>query len=100
MEYEPYTYDSCDIGTFSSQTLKDHSSLAAALSSGQRQKKNTTMSYRGSPGRSSRVSFPALVSLTLLIDSAWPSISVDLGAPEIDIFEAEKDKLIAGQVVS
>ncbi|KAJ7673564.1 beta-glucan synthesis-associated [Mycena olivaceomarginata] len=84
----PYTYSSCDVGTFPNQTLADGSGPAAALHSDQSQTKyNNELSWLS--GRSFRSDHPG------------PDVSVGRGAPEIDIIEAEKDKLnVAGQVVS
>ncbi|PBK96428.1 glycoside hydrolase family 16 protein [Armillaria gallica] len=94
----PYTYDSCDIGTFPNQTLKDGSGPAAALhSDASRSKYNYELSWL-SGQRLSACTCPNS-------DHPGPLLSSGSyrgrGAPEIDIFEAEKDKLATtGQVVS
>ncbi|KAK0483237.1 glycoside hydrolase family 16 protein [Armillaria novae-zelandiae] len=94
----PYTYDSCDIGTFPNQTLKDGSGPAAALhSDASRSKYNYELSWL-SGQRLSACTCPSS-------DHPGPLLSSGAyrgrGAPEIDIFEAEKDKLATtGQVVS
>ena len=42
----PHSYDSCDVGTFPNQTLKDHSGPAAALHSDfSRDKYNNELSW-------------------------------------------------------
>jgi len=89
----PYTYDSCDIGTFPNQTTKDKSGPAAALhSDSSRAKYNYELSWL--PGQKlSACTCPGE-------DHPGPSVSTGRGAPEIDILEAEKDKVLAGQVVS
>ncbi|KAJ7368679.1 beta-glucan synthesis-associated [Mycena albidolilacea] len=90
----PYTYSSCDVGTFPNQTLADGSGPAAALHSDQSQAKyNNELSWLGGQ-KLSACSCPGS-------DHPGPDVSVGRGAPEIDIIEAEKDKLsVAGQVVS
>ncbi|KAG6886660.1 hypothetical protein C0992_002913, partial [Termitomyces sp. T32_za158] len=81
----PYTYDSCDVGTFPNQTLKDGSGPAAALhSDASRSKYNNELSWL-SGQRLSACSCPGS-------DHPGPSTSVGRGAPEIDIFEAEHAK--------
>ncbi|TFK50280.1 beta-glucan synthesis-associated [Heliocybe sulcata] len=90
----PYSYDACDLGTFPNQTLKDGSGPAAALHSDEsRSKYNFELSWL--PGqRLSSCTCPGE-------DHPGPSVSKGRGAPEIDILEAEKDKLTnVGQVVS
>ncbi|PPR01618.1 hypothetical protein CVT24_005845, partial [Panaeolus cyanescens] len=75
----PYTYDSCDVGTFPNQTYADKSGPPAAL--------------RTDRGRSRACSCPGS-------DHPGPDVTRGRGAPEIDIFEAEKDKAREGHVVS
>ncbi|KAK7054157.1 beta-glucan synthesis-associated protein-domain-containing protein [Favolaschia claudopus] len=90
----PYTYSSCDVGTFPNQTLPDHSGPTAALHTDFGQSKyNYELSWL-SGQKLSACSCPGS-------DHPGPDVSVGRGAPEIDIFEAEKDKAAAtGQVVS
>ncbi len=94
----PYTYDSCDVGTFPNQTLKDHSGPPAALfSDASREKYNNELSWL-SGQRLSACTCPNS-------DHPGPFLSSGQyrgrGAPEIDVFEAEIDKLAGvGQVVS
>ncbi|KAF8996765.1 glycoside hydrolase family 16 protein [Hymenopellis radicata] len=94
----PYTYDSCDVGTFPNQTLKDHSGPPAALFSDfSRDKYNNELSWL-SGQRLSACTCPHS-------DHPGPLLSSGKyrgrGAPEIDIFEAERDKAAGvGQVVS
>ncbi|KAF8964548.1 beta-glucan synthesis-associated [Flammula alnicola] len=90
----PYTYDSCDVGTFPNQTDKDGLGPAAALhSNASRQKNNFELSWL-SGQRTSACSCPGS-------DHPGPDVSHGRGAPEIDVFETEKDKDLAiGQVVS
>lgn len=90
----PYTYDSCDVGTFPNQTYPDHSGPPAALHSGSsRAKYNFELSWL--PGqRASACSCPGS-------DHPGPAVNKGRGAPEIDIFEIEKDKANpTGQVAS
>lgn len=90
----PYTYDTCDVGTFPNQTYANGSGPAAALhSDASRSKYNFDLSWL--PGqRCSACSCPGS-------DHPGPSPSVGRGAPEIDIFEIEKDKVNpTGQVAS
>lgn len=90
----PYTYDSCDVGTFPNQTNADGLGPAAALhSDASRSKYNYALSWL-SGQRLSACSCPGS-------DHPGPSVTTGRGAPEIDVFEAEKDKDFAvGQVVS
>lgn len=90
----PYTYDSCDTGTFPNQTYSNHSGPPAALhSDASRDKYNNELSWL--PGqRLSACSCPGS-------DHPGPSTDKGRGAPEIDIFEVEKDKINpTGQVAS
>jgi len=89
----PYSYDSCDVGTFPNQTDKDRSGPAAALSStASRAKYNFELSW---------LTGQKLSACTCSgEDHPGPSVLVGRGAPEIDVLEAEKDKMLAGQVVS
>ncbi|KAF9044091.1 glycoside hydrolase family 16 protein [Panaeolus papilionaceus] len=89
----PYTYDSCDVGTFPNQTLADGSGPAAALHTDKgRAKYNNELSWL-SGQRLSACSCPNS-------DHPGPTPNRGRGAPEIDIFEAEKDKALPGHVVS
>ncbi|KAJ7594701.1 beta-glucan synthesis-associated [Mycena floridula] len=94
----PYTYDSCDVGSFSNQTLKDKSGPPAALHSDwSRSKYNFELSWL-SGQKLSACSCPSS-------DHPGPIKSdgsyTGRGSPEIDILEAELDKLTGvGQVVS
>lgn len=76
----PYTYDSCDLGTFPNQTMKDGTPTAAAGLSflpGQR------LSACTCPGS----------------DHPGPETSTGRGVPEVDIFETQVDTdLFQGQV--
>ncbi|KAF8188985.1 beta-glucan synthesis-associated [Pholiota molesta] len=81
----PYTYDSCDVGTFPNQTLKDGSGPAAALHSDQSRAKNNFELSWLSGQRVSACTCPGG-------DHPGPSVTRGRGAPEIDIFETEKDK--------
>ncbi|KAJ8594095.1 glycoside hydrolase family 16 protein [Rhizopogon salebrosus TDB-379] len=89
----PYSYDSCDVGTFPNQTEKDGSGPPAALhSDASRPKYNNELSWL--PGqRLSACTCPGE-------DHPGPSVKVGRGAPEIDILEVEHNKLGSGQVVS
>jgi len=90
----PYTYDSCDVGTFPNQTNPDGLGPAAALRSDvSRPQYNYALSWL-SGQRLSACSCPGS-------DHPGPSVTRGRGAPEIDVFEAEKDKNFAvGHVVS
>jgi len=90
----PYTYNSCDVGTFPNQTEKDGSGPAAALhSNASRAKYNFELSWL-SGQKLSACSCPGS-------DHPGPVVTQGRGAPEIDIFEAEKDKhQTTGQVAS
>ncbi|KAJ7229413.1 beta-glucan synthesis-associated protein-domain-containing protein [Mycena haematopus] len=90
----PYTYSSCDVGTFPNQTLADGSGPAAAIDSEASQAKYDNKLSWLSGQKLSACSCPGS-------DHPGPDVSVGRGAPEIDILEAEKDKVNAeGQVVS
>ncbi|CAA7270511.1 unnamed protein product [Cyclocybe aegerita] len=81
----PYTYDSCDVGTFPNQTNKDGLGPAAALhSDASRSRYNFELSWL-SGQRLSACSCPGS-------DHPGPDVTRGRGAPELDIFEAEKDK--------
>ncbi|CCM02458.1 uncharacterized protein FIBRA_04557 [Fibroporia radiculosa] len=68
----PYSYDSCDVGTFPNQTYQNHTPSAAE-----------GLSYQ--PGqRTSACTCPGG-------DHPGPSVDVGRGVPEIDIFEAQID---------
>ncbi|KAG0701829.1 beta-glucan synthesis-associated [Suillus ampliporus] len=89
----PYSYDSCDVGTFPNQTEPDGSGPAAALhSNASRSKYDYELSWL-SGQRLSACTCPGE-------DHPGPSVNVGRGAPEIDIFEVERNQLGSGQVVS
>lgn len=90
----PYTYDSCDVGTFPNQTNPDGLGPAAALHSGSsRAQYNYELSWL-SGQRLSACSCPGG-------DHPGPTYNKGRGAPEIDIFEASKNKVSGvGQTVS
>ncbi|KIM38469.1 glycoside hydrolase family 16 protein [Hebeloma cylindrosporum] len=90
----PYTYDSCDVGTYPNQTNPDGLSPAAAIhSDASRERYNYELSWL-SGQRLSACSCPGS-------DHPGPTVSRGRGAPEIDVFEAEKDKdFTVGHVVS
>jgi beta-glucanase (GH16 family) len=90
----PYTYDSCDVGTFPNQTWVNGTGPAAALhSDASRERYNYDLSWL--PGqRLSSCTCPGE-------DHPGPTTNLGRGAPEIDIFEAEINKLTnISQVVS
>jgi beta-glucanase (GH16 family) len=90
----PYTYNSCDVGTFPNQTWANGTGPTAALhSDASRSKYNYDLSWL--PGqRLSSCTCPGE-------DHPGPSTSVGRGAPEIDVLEAERNKLTGvGQVAS
>ncbi|KAJ7752819.1 beta-glucan synthesis-associated [Mycena maculata] len=90
----PYTYSSCDVGTFPNQTDADGDGPAAALNSSASQAKYDYRLSWLSGQKLSSCSCPGS-------DHPGPDVTVGRGAPEIDILEAEKDKVnVAGQVVS
>ncbi|KAJ3555502.1 hypothetical protein NP233_g12195 [Leucocoprinus birnbaumii] len=93
----PYTYDSCDVGTFPNQTDPGGQSPPAALhSDASRSKYNFELSWL-SGQRLSSCSCPNSDHPGPVVNGRYRG----RGAPEIDIFEAEKDKDNAeGQVVS
>lgn len=90
----PYTYNTCDVGTFPNQTTKDKQGPPAALhSNASRAKYNYELSWL-SGQRASACSCPGS-------DHPGPVVTQGRGAPEIDIFEAERDKQNpTGQVAS
>ncbi|TFK60546.1 beta-glucan synthesis-associated [Pluteus cervinus] len=90
----PYTYNSCDVGTFPNQTDADGLGPAAALhSDSSRAQYNFELSWL-SGQRLSSCSCPGS-------DHPGPDVTRGRGAPEIDVFEAEKDKTYdIGHVVS
>jgi beta-glucanase (GH16 family) len=83
----PYSYDSCDLGTFPNQTGKDGTPQAASTGS----PAGTELSYL--PGqRLSACTCPGS-------DHPGPSPNVGRGVPEIDIIETQVDtSLFRGQV--
>lgn len=90
----PYSYDTCDLGTFPNQTLPDHSGPPAALRTDMgRPQYNDELSWL--PGqRLSSCTCPGE-------DHPGPSPKKGRGAPEIDVFEAERNKTGApGGIVS
>lgn len=90
----PYSYDSCDVGTFPNQTYADKSGPASALySEASRSKYNYELSWL--PGQ--RLSACTCAGE----DHPGPTTSRGRGAPEIDVLEAEADKHgRGGQVIS
>jgi len=89
----PYTYDSCDVGTFPNQTFMNGSGPAAALhSDASKSKYNFKLSYL--PGqRVSACTCPGE-------DHPGPTNNRGRGAPEIDVLEVEHNKVGNGEVVS
>jgi len=83
----PYSYDSCDVGTFPNQTAKDGTPAAAATGSST----GTEISFM--PGqRLSACTCPGS-------DHPGPSTNVGRGVPEIDVLEAQVDvSVFRGQV--
>lgn len=95
----PYTYDSCDVGTFPNQTRKDRSGPAAALfSDASRDRYHNELSWL--PGqRLSSCSCPNSDHPGPWKDGRYTG----RGAPEIDILEASRSKhepTLLGQTVS
>ncbi|THH08101.1 hypothetical protein EW145_g2925 [Phellinidium pouzarii] len=89
----PYTYNSCDVGTFPNQTYLNDTGPAAALYTDQgRAKNNFELSWL-SGQRASACTCSGE-------DHPGPSVSQGRGAPEIDILEAQKNKLGDGGKVS
>jgi len=90
----PCSYDSCNVGTFPNQTDKDGLGLAAALySDTSRSKYNFELSWLTGQ-RLSSCSCPNG-------DHPGPNSNLGRDSPEINIFEAEKDKVFTvGQVAS
>ncbi|KAJ7498598.1 beta-glucan synthesis-associated [Mycena latifolia] len=88
----PYTYNTCDVGTFPNQTNLDGQTPAAAVhSDASTAKYNNNLSWL-SGQKLSACSCPGS-------DHPGPDVTVGRGAPEIDILEAQPDQ-VAGQVVS
>lgn len=90
----PYSYDTCDVGTFPNQTLPDHSGPPAALRTDMgRATYNYELSWL--PGqRLSSCTCPGE-------DHPGPTPDKGRGAPEIDVFEGERNKTGApGGIVS
>lgn len=83
----PYSYDSCDVGTFPNQTAKDGTPAAVATGS----PKGTELSFM--PGqRLSACTCPGS-------DHPGPTTSDGRGVPEIDILETQVDtRVMRGQV--
>ncbi|KIY66939.1 glycoside hydrolase family 16 protein [Cylindrobasidium torrendii FP15055 ss-10] len=94
----PYTYDSCDIGTFPNQTNKEGTGPVAALhSDASRSRYNNELSWL-SGQRLSACTCPKEDHPGPVLDEGRFR---GRGAPEIDVLEAEKDKLTGqGHVVS
>jgi len=89
----PYTYDSCDVGTFPNQTNPDGLGPAAALFSNASQAKyDNKLSYLTGQ-KLSACTCPGE-------DHPGPNVTTGRGAPEIDVFEAEHNKQGNGGVVS
>jgi beta-glucan synthesis-associated protein KRE6 len=100
------SYDSCDVGTFPNQTDKDGLGPAAALhSDASKDKYNFNLSWLSGQKLRWALLLPYVrrVLMSLLPISACtcpgedhpgPVNSKGRGAPEIDIFEAEKNKLV------
>lgn len=78
----PYTYNSCDVGTLANQTLNGQP--AAAATAGGNPKYNHNLSWL--PGQ--RLSACTCQGE----DHPGPTTSTGRGAPEIDVFEAQKNK--------
>lgn len=73
----PYSYDTCDLGTFPNQTAKDGTPAAAATGS----PKGTELSFM--PGqRVSACTCPGS-------DHPGPTVNIGRGVPEIDIIETQ-----------
>ncbi|KAJ1307470.1 hypothetical protein OPQ81_001569 [Rhizoctonia solani] len=89
----PYTYDSCDIGTFPNQTNKDGTPVTNA--NGGTKKYNYQLSVL-SGQKLSACTCPN----TDPKEHPGPSMSVGRGAPEIDALEAQKNKQGDGGRVS
>ncbi|KAG1740100.1 glycoside hydrolase family 16 protein [Suillus occidentalis] len=87
----PYSYDSCDVGTFPNQTEPDGSGPAAALQSNASKAKYIYELSWLSGQRRARAQEKTIPG---------PSVNVGRGAPEIDILEVEHNKVGSGQVVS
>lgn len=83
----PYSYDTCDLGTFPNQTAKDGTPAAAATGA----PKGTELSYL--PGqRLSACTCPGS-------DHPGPNVGTGRGVPEIDIIETQVDvSVFRGQV--
>ncbi|CAE6436167.1 unnamed protein product [Rhizoctonia solani] len=89
----PYTYDSCDIGTFPNQTRKDGTPTTNA--EGGTKKYNYQLSVL-SGQKLSACTCPNTPSS----EHPGPSMSVGRGSPEIDALEAQKNKQGDGGRVS
>jgi len=89
----PYTYDTCDIGTFPNQTNKDGTPVTNAH--GGTKKYNYQLSVL--PGQKlSACTCPNTPST----EHPGPTLNTGRGAPEIDALEAQKNKLGDGGKVS
>ncbi|KAH8110124.1 beta-glucan synthesis-associated [Phellopilus nigrolimitatus] len=89
----PYTYDSCDVGTFPNQTYANGSGPASALHTDSgRAKYNFELSWLTGQRASACTCDGG--------DHPGPSTSKGRGAPEIDVLEAQKNKLGDGGKVS
>src|SRR5882724_7993120 len=77
----PYSYDSCDVGSFPNQTRPDGTPAAAATSG----TNGGPLSFQ--PGQKlSACTCPGM-------DHPGPDVSRGRGAPEIDIIEAQVDTI-------
>lgn len=89
----PYSYASCDVGTFPNQTTPDKLGPPAALNTPQgRPQYNYELSWL-SGQKFSACTCPGEAH-------PGPDVSVGRGSPEIDILEAQKNKLGDGAKVS
>ncbi|GJJ12902.1 hypothetical protein Clacol_007148 [Clathrus columnatus] len=89
----PYSYDACDLGTFRNQTNQAGDGPPAALHT-DNGRANFNFELSWLPGqRASACTCPGS-------EHPGPNVGVGRGAPEIDILEAEKNKLGVGGRVS
>jgi len=85
----PYSYDSCDVGTFPNQTSNG---LPVAAATGGKKKYNGNLSWLAGQKMSACTCDGE--------DHPGPRNNLGRGAPEIDIFEAEKNKYGPGGATS